>query len=171
MSEEMTLSRALSIYFSQAESSREGWRDAEDEIWDEAEELMSKNSKTIFDALKLQELVKGDRVTNLKSLIHSITKCAGDYDEIHAKRYEEEIFAFLDEIETTLKENVSNKSKIVIGITKILNILDSFCSILLMENSPLNKLCKSCLSAKDDFLLYEKDTKQDSLSQHSKSLA
>lgn len=58
MGEEMTLGSALSIYFSQAESSREGWHDADDETWDEAEQLINKHRKDIFKALKLQELVK-----------------------------------------------------------------------------------------------------------------
>ncbi len=58
MSEKMTLSSALSVYFSQAESSREGWRDADDETWEEAEQLINKHRKDIFNSLKLQELVK-----------------------------------------------------------------------------------------------------------------
>ncbi len=60
--------------------------------------------KKIESALKLQELLKGDKIINLKSLIRSITNCTSASDEMHARRYEEEIFAFLDEIQTTLKE-------------------------------------------------------------------
>ena len=61
----MTLNEALSIYFSQAESSREGWRDADDETWDKAEAIMNKQRRNIFIALKQQELLK-ERINIIK---------------------------------------------------------------------------------------------------------
>jgi len=55
---EMPIAQALRMYLKQAESSSEAWHEFEEDYWLEATRVMDKNRKTIFNALKLQELVK-----------------------------------------------------------------------------------------------------------------
>ena len=64
----MILSEALSIYFSQAEASREGWRDADDETWDKAEEVINSNRKSIFESLGIKNRLEFE----LEDVCHKI---------------------------------------------------------------------------------------------------